>query len=97
MRRIVLAHRAAMATRQCGVCEWCDEPLHDIMNGDAVHIDHIDPILGQEKTNSRKGALRRSHYSTRKGWAAHSDNLRLLHADCNLERGGSPRLTPVPF
>ena len=97
MAAIVAAPRATRAARQIGLCPWCGKPLGNPLDGDATHIDHVDPLNNPTGLHSTNGAVRRSHYDTRRGFAEHGDNLRLLHADCNNDRGNPPQLTEVPF
>ena len=86
-----------MAARQLALCGWCEKPLENPLNGDATHIDHVNPILNPACSNSKNGAVRRSHYTSRAAFQKHGDGLRLVHAACNLERGDSEDLKEVPF
>ena len=88
--RLIIAYRAALAARQLGLCEWCAQPLDCPLDGDSTHIDHVQP-LRQGGMSPRGGAVRRAHYSSRRSWQTHSDGLRLLHADCNMERSDGTR------
>ena len=96
-KRLIQAHRAAMAARQLGICPWCVKSIHEPLCGDETHIDHVVPVENPTGTHSTNGAARRAHYNSRTSFAEHGDNLRLMHAHCNLERGDSHQLTDVPF
>lgn len=85
---IVGAHRASMAARQLGLCPWCRKPLDNPLDGNLTHIDHVQPV--GLKGMSESGGLRRTHYNSRPAWRRHGDNLQLLHASCNLDRGDTP-------
>ena len=94
-RRVIAENRRFLFLSQMGICGWCGKALEDFQNGDLVHIDHIKPVL--YGGHSKSGAVRRSHYNTKKQFKIHRHNLRLVHASCNLERGDSERLSEVPF
>ena len=64
--------KQALLDRDGDVCAWCGEVMEDPISGQSTHIDHIIP-----KSKGGKGSIYK---------LPPDDNLRLLHADCNIER-----------
>ena len=73
-RRRARAVRQALLDRDGPLCQWCDEPMEDPFDGDATHVDHINP-------RKRGGGKLHDRYKL-----PPPVNIRLLHAGCNMER-----------
>ena len=72
-RRKSRAVRQALLDRDGLICQWCSEPLGDVLDSLAVHVDHVDPVYSTLGRHDR--------YNVKS-----MGNLRLLHGTCNLER-----------